>query len=127
MNIARNPVGWFEIYVEDMPRAKAFYEATFDVKLDPLSSPDDALEMWAFPMSPDKPGACGALVRMEGCAPGGSGTIVYFSCVDCAVEEARASSAGGRIHKSKFSIGEYGFIVLLADTEGNTIGLHSLA
>lgn len=24
---AQNPVVWFEIYVNDMPRAKAFYEA----------------------------------------------------------------------------------------------------
>lgn len=24
-----NPVGWFEIYVQDMPRAKAFYEGVF--------------------------------------------------------------------------------------------------
>ncbi len=127
MNTERNPVGWFEIYVEDMPRAKAFYEATFGVKLDPLPSPDATIEMWAFPMSPDKPGACGSLARMEGCAPGGGGTIIYFSCVDCAVEEARAAEAGGRVYRSKFSIGEYGFITLLADTEGNTIGLHSLA
>ena len=27
-----NPVVWFEIYVENMARAKAFYEATLDVK-----------------------------------------------------------------------------------------------
>ena len=24
-----NPVNWFEIYVDDMPRAKAFYETLF--------------------------------------------------------------------------------------------------
>ena len=29
-----NVVGWFEIYVQDMPRAKAFYEAVFQVKLE---------------------------------------------------------------------------------------------
>jgi uncharacterized protein len=29
-----NPVGWFEIYVQDMPRAKAFYEAVFQGKLE---------------------------------------------------------------------------------------------
>ena len=28
-----NPVGWFEIYVNDMPRAKAFYESVFEQKL----------------------------------------------------------------------------------------------
>ena len=29
-----NVVGWFEIYVQDMPRAKAFYEAVFQIKLE---------------------------------------------------------------------------------------------
>ncbi len=26
-----NPVGWFEIYVQDMPRARAFCESVFNV------------------------------------------------------------------------------------------------
>jgi predicted enzyme related to lactoylglutathione lyase len=47
-------------------------------------------------------------------------------CEDCAVEAKRLAEHGGRIHKDKFSIGEYGFIALGLDTEGNMIGLHSL-
>ena len=27
--MSANPVGWFEIYVQDINRAKAFYEAVF--------------------------------------------------------------------------------------------------
>ena len=50
-----NPVGWFEIYVQDMPRARAFYEAVLETSLSQLPTPD--LEMWAFPMSTDAPGA----------------------------------------------------------------------
>jgi predicted enzyme related to lactoylglutathione lyase len=30
----KNPVGWFEIYVENMDRAKVFYEAVFKVKIE---------------------------------------------------------------------------------------------
>jgi len=123
MNSARNPVGWFEIYVQNMERAKAFYEKTLDVKLEALPSP--IIKMYAFPMLPDKPGCPGALVKMEGFNPGGNSTIVYFSCVDCAVESARAAKSGGKVFKEKFSIGEYGFISLVHDTEGNLIGLHS--
>ena len=33
-----NPVVWFEIYVQDMRRAKAFYEAVLAVKLDKLQA-----------------------------------------------------------------------------------------
>lgn len=119
-----NPVGWFEIYVQDMNRAKTFYESVFGVELAKLDSPEP--EMWAFPMHEDRYGAPGALIRMPGVPSGGTGVLVYFSCADCAVEAARAAKSGGRIEKKKFAIGRYGFISLVIDTEGNRIGLHSM-
>jgi predicted enzyme related to lactoylglutathione lyase len=119
-----NPIGWFEIYVQDMGRARAFYGAVFGTQLERLEGPD--IEMWAFPMESDRPGASGALVKMEGFPSGGNSTIVYFTCSDCAVEARRASESGGKIFKDKFSIGQYGFIALVFDTEGNMIGLHSM-
>jgi uncharacterized protein len=129
MNTKRNPVGWFEIYVEDMARSKSFYEEVFMITLDPLLSPDPSIEMWTFPMDDETMnvyGAPGALCKMENCLPGGGGTLIYFSCEDCALEEARALKAGGTILKSKFAIGEHGLISIIMDTEGNTIGLHSM-
>ncbi|NLR75686.1 MULTISPECIES: VOC family protein [Leeia] len=121
--MGNNPVGWFEIYVQDMPRARAFYEAVFAVKLDALEAGD--MEMWSFPMDMAQYGSGGALVKMEGCPSGGGGTLVYFSSEDCAVEAARAAQAGGKVFREKMSIGQYGFIALVTDTEGNMIGLHS--
>jgi hypothetical protein len=121
-----NPVGWFEIYVQDMERAIKFYESVFQVKLEQLESPISNLVLWSFPMNMGKMGASGALVKMTGCPSGGNSTLVYFSCDDCAIEAARAAEAGGRIQNEKFSIGQYGYISLLIDTEGNMIGLHSL-
>jgi predicted enzyme related to lactoylglutathione lyase len=106
-----------------MQRAKAFYEGLLQTKLEKLNSP--VIEMWAFGMEGDRVGAGGALVKMEGVPSGGLGTIVYFACEDCALEAARVSQFGGKIRKPKFSIGEYGFIALAVDTEGNMIGLYS--
>ncbi|SDY54270.1 hypothetical protein [Nitrosomonas sp. Nm33] len=63
---------------------------------------------------------------MEGGPSGGNGVLVYFMCADCAVEAARAVVSGGQIVREKMSIGQYGFITLIADTEGNMIGLHSM-
>ena len=124
-----NTVGWFELYVQDMPRAKAFYEAVFQGSLEELKNPDPngfpEMEMWAFPMSMEGSGAAGALVKMAGCPSGGS-TLVYFSCEDCSVEAERAAAHGGEIFKGKMSIGEHGFIAMVVDTEGNMIGLHSM-
>ncbi len=118
-----NAVGWFEIYVEDIDRAKKFYETVFDLKLEKL--PENDLEMWSFPMRPESYGAPGALVKMAGFETGNNSVLVYFSCQNCAIEEKRALQNGGKIQKPKFSIGKYGFISHIRDTESNMIGLHS--
>jgi len=123
--MAINPVIWFELYVDDMARARAFYESVFQLTLEPMS--DAGMEYYAFPMDDGKVGAGGALAKMEGRAPGGGGTLIYFHCDDCAVEESRVAGAGGTVIKPKMSIGAYGFMSLVLDTEGNTIGLHSQA
>jgi len=123
-----NAVGWFEIYVEDMDRAKAFYETVFGVTLEKMPMPEgvDNMEMQSFGSSFEKYGAAGALVKMDGIKPGPGGTMVYFSSEDCAVEEARIVENGGTVQQPKTSIGEYGFMVMFQDTEGNIIGLHSM-
>jgi predicted enzyme related to lactoylglutathione lyase len=125
-----NPVNWFEIYVQDMARARRFYETVLGVKLEPLPNPGadmPGLEMWAFPMQQEPaPGAAGSLVFMPGMPSGGNSTLVYFSCQDVATESARVASAGGRIQQPKMSIGPYGYIAVAVDTEGNAFGLHSM-
>ena len=64
---------------------------------------------------------------MEGIKAGGNSTIVYFGSEDCSIEESRIENAGGKIHRPKESLGEYGYMVLATDTEGNTFGVHSQA
>ena len=126
-----NPVVWFEIYVNDMARAKAFYEAVFKVQLAPLPTPEgsasaNGMQMLAFPSEMNLGGAGGTLVKMNGVTPGGGGTLVYFGSEDCAIEQGRVEQAGGKIHQPKFSIGPFGFCSLFVDTEGNVVGLHSM-
>jgi predicted enzyme related to lactoylglutathione lyase len=120
----RNPVGWFEIYVQDMARAKAFYETVLDVTLDKL--PVDGIEMLAFPGDMISSGTSGALIRVPGVPSGGNSVMIYFNCEDCSLEGSRVAAAGGTVQRDKMSIGEYGFVVLATDTEGNMFGLHSL-
>ena len=110
--------------MQDLARAKKFYESVLKVKLEKLDSP--GMDMWAFPMEMDRCGAGGSLVKAECACSGGNSTLVYFSCEDCALEESRVEKCGGRVERKKMSIGEYGFISLVIDTEGNKIGLHSL-
>ncbi|ENM5746299.1 TPA: VOC family protein [Vibrio cholerae] len=122
-----NPVGWFEIYVNDMERAKKFYETVLKVSLEELPNPTSMpIQMFSFPANMEKYGASGALVKMEGICAGGGGTLIYFSCDDCAVEQERIVASGGQVHTPKMSIGQFGFITLAVDTEGNMFGLHSM-
>ena len=122
-----NSMVWFEVYVDDMQRASKFYETVLDVKLEVLPNPgDDPLEMKSFPGDMENYGANGALVKMEGMKAGGNSTLVYFGSEDCTTEENRVEKAGGKIFKPKASIGEFGFISLFYDTEGNMAGLHSM-
>lgn len=122
--MAHNPVIWFEIYVQDLDRARHFYERVLGLKLQRIEG--DALEMWAFPMEMGREGAGGALVKMPDVASGGNSTLVYFSCEDCALEESRVLAAGGQVKQTKMSIAPHGFISLVVDTEGNLCGLHSM-
>lgn len=121
-----NPVVWFEMYVQDMARARRFYEQVLGVTLTKLDGPAGELEMWSFPYDAQGAGATGALVHMAGVPSGGS-TLVYFGSADCAVEEARIAAAGGKVFRPRMSIGQHGFITLGVDTEGNMFGLHSRA
>jgi predicted enzyme related to lactoylglutathione lyase len=118
-----NPVGWFEIYVQDMFRAKAFYEGVLGITLEELQMPD--IEMWSFPMDPELTGSSGSLIRVPGAPSGGNSTLVYFSCEDCAGPESRAEAFGGSVERPKMAVGSYGFVSMLKDTEGNLVGFHS--
>jgi predicted enzyme related to lactoylglutathione lyase len=118
-----NPVGWFEIPVLDMDRAKEFYDAVFgfDLELHDMGP----MRMAWFPMSEDVWGAPGALVLMDGYTPSDDGIRIYFTAPDIEETVVRASANGGHILQPRTSIGEYGFIARFKDTEGNHIAIHS--
>ena len=69
-----NPVGWFEIYVQDMSGAEIFYETVLQTRLERPPSPD--IEMCTFPNQGGAVGAGGALVKMNGFPSGGNSTLV---------------------------------------------------
>ncbi|MBL4633715.1 MAG: VOC family protein [Kofleriaceae bacterium] len=121
-----NAIGWFDIYVNDLGRAVSFYEAVLGHKLEEIVDPTGQSQMMSFPTDMGVYGAGGALTKSKHASPGVGGTIVYFSTKDCAVEEARVSQAGGKIVRPKFSIGDFGWVTLCQDTEGNMFGLSSM-
>lgn len=135
METAKNPFVWTEIYVEDLARAQKFYETVLNIKMEPAPVPsgmeaeegsDEYFEMVFFPGNMDTPGMSGMLVKSDNLKPGPGGTLNYFACEDCAVEISRVPEAGGQVLQNKMSIGQYGFCGICTDSEGNSIGFHSM-
>lgn len=121
-----NAIGWFDIYVDDMDRAVVFYESVLKQKLEKIVDPTGETQIMSFSANMKAYGASGALVKSEYSRPGVGGTMIYFSVEDCSVEESRVIAAKGKIVRSKFSIGESGWVTLCVDTEGNMFGLNSM-
>lgn len=58
-----NAVGWFDIYVNDLDRATAFYQTVLATKLDPMADPTGETQMMAFTVDMSAYGAAGALTK----------------------------------------------------------------
>jgi uncharacterized protein len=122
-NTDANQVGWFDINVGNLDRAKKFYETVFNVKL--TDAPIEWGKQSFFPFNPKSPNISGALVEKADFAPSKNNTVIYFESVDCVTEEKRIQKAGGKVVQPKMHIGEFGYVSMFIDSEGNTVGLHS--
>jgi predicted enzyme related to lactoylglutathione lyase len=120
-----NPVGWFDIPVRDMQRAKGFYEHVLGVQLS--EHEHDGMRMAFFPMEEKAYGAAGMLAQGEDYQPSENGVLIYFSVKDIPAALARAEEKGGEVVLQRTSIGEWGYIGVIHDSEGNHVGLHSMA
>lgn len=118
-----NPVGWFDLNVANLDRAKKFYETVFNVNLTDL--PIEWGKQSLFPFNHESPNISGALVEKADFVPSSNNTVIYFETEDCVAEEQRIEKAGGKVVQPKLHIGEFGYVSIFIDTEGNTIGLHS--
>ena len=119
-----NPVGWFEIPVSDMDRAKAFYGKIFEIEFHLMEA--GGAKMALFPDGGRSYGAPGSLMQYDSYVPSHEGTLVYFSCEDVQNELNRIEDAGGKILRPKTQISpEHGYMAVFEDTEGNRVALHS--
>lgn len=120
-----NALNWFEIFVSDFAKAKAFYEEILGRSLAPASM--EGCEMGILSEG-GIGGVGGAITKMEGCKPGPGGTLVYLNVegdLDGVLE--RVPKAGGKVIKDRLAIPPHGFIGIFEDLEGNVVGLHSMS
>ena len=121
-----NMVGWFEIPVNDMDRAKSFYETVFEIEIS-IHDFDGILMGW-FPDRGNVVGTQGTLIKQESYIPSKEGTLVYFISDDVQNELNRVEAAGGEIYQPKTQISpEHGYMGVFIDCEGNRIAVHSNA
>jgi imidazolonepropionase-like amidohydrolase/predicted enzyme related to lactoylglutathione lyase len=118
---SRNVVSWFDIPVNDIERARAFYEAALGIQLMVLEFGE--VKFALFPDRGEAGGAAGWLIQSPHNQPSGQGTVVYFEVQDIDGCLSRVPAAGGRASQPKFKMGQLGCICLIQDSEGNTIGL----
>lgn len=124
----KNAISWFEIPATDLDRAQKFYEAIFNVKLDPIDLPN--IKMRMFPLEDAQTGVGGAVVDSGGFHKPSQtdGPLIYLNGnPDVQKILDKVEAAGGKIMVPKTEISpEYGYMAVFFDTEGNRIGLHSV-
>lgn len=120
-----NAINWFEIPVNDLQRAKHFYQVIFSVHMDEMSMGD--MHMAAFPYDGGSGKAAGALAQSGFHKPAADGVVIYLNGnPDLSTVLDKVEQEGGRVVMPKTQISpEIGYMAFFIDTEGNKIGLHS--
>ena len=112
----------FAIHVDDVDRARRFYEAVFGWEFEPWGPPGFYLIATAHNADG---GHSGALQERRELVPGQK--VTGFECtitVDNIDQTIRAIEAsGGRLATPKFHIPTVGTVAYFLDTEGNVAGL----
>lgn len=119
-----NALNWFEIPASDIARAKKFYESIFEITMEEMPMP--GLEMIVFPSEQPKSG--GAIVKSQFHTPSKEGSIIYLNAnPDLQPILDRIKSSGGEVTMPKTKISdEIGYMAYFIDSEGNSVGLHSI-
>jgi len=119
----KHSINWFEIPTRDMDKAVSFYEKTLG-----LTFKREVFGGEPHAVFPHEQGiVAGALVSATRLTPGTTGVLIYLDAPDgvkaCL---ARAKAAGAKEIAPHMAIGEHGFMAIIADLDGNQIGLHSM-
>tara|TARA_R110002096_G_scaffold406694_1_gene605018 strand:+ start:56 stop:430 length:375 start_codon:yes stop_codon:yes gene_type:complete len=121
----KNALKWFEIPVNDMDRAKSFYENILGISMQLLSI-NENLNMALFPAEAGSIG--GALCQnQQFYKPGFHGPVVYLNAdPDLQKVLDRLEKTKGKIIQGKTQVSEeVGYMAIIEDSEGNRVGLMS--
>ena len=120
--LPKGGITWFEVSTADIVRATAFYNAVLPDTLIDVSHDEP---MFMFPLHDGE--VTGALVQRPGRAPSAAGTLVYLHIGGALADAmARVAPSGGSLVTGAMTVPNVaGTFCIIADTEGNHIGLHA--
>ena len=122
MSVSTNPVGYFEIPVTDINRAKAFYSALLGVDFEDIEIHGNKMAL--FPFDKNKKHISGALAQGEIYKPSLTGSLIYFSVDDIDDVLKKATFLKAEILFPKTVADNWGYVAEIKDSEGNRIALH---
>jgi uncharacterized protein len=121
----KGSVGHFELPADDVKRASAFYEKTFEWNVMPM--PEMQYTMLGTTSSdkdgrPTTPGAINGGMAKRG-------SVMKAPIVTIIVEDIEAAQKlivanGGKVLQATRPVGDMGLTAYFSDTEGNTVGLY---
>jgi len=119
-----NIINWFEIPVQDLTRATAFYEYCVNAQFRQEHVAGISMSVFHY----QAPSIGGALVKSEMFQPSTSGSVVYLYTADIAASLAKVAEKGGSCcFGPEILPDDIGTIALIIDSEGNKVGLHQPA
>ncbi len=125
MDAKVNALNWFELSVNDITRAKKFYENIFSIKMEEQEMM--GMKMAFFPAEDMNGKVSGGLVQSPNHKPSTDGAVIYLNGnPDLNAALGKVEAAGGKVIMPKTAISpEVGNMAFFIDTEGNKVGLHS--
>ena len=126
MDKTTNSLNWFEIPATDIARAKKFYEAIFNFRMQDMNEMM-GMKMVGFPAEMGSGKVNGCLLQGPLHKPSMDGCVIYLNAnpdIDAVIN--RIEAADGKIIMPKTVIGEdIGSMAFFVDTEGNRMALHA--
>ncbi len=122
MQNIKHAINWFEIPVRDLGKAAAFYGEMLGR---PLSQEVFGGIPHAMFATTGDHVVTGALIQDPKREPGARGVTIYLDVASVQPAVDRAVAAGGKLVQPTTDIGPHGTIALIADRDGNVVGLHT--
>ena len=112
----------FDVYADDVERARAFYQSVFGWTIEQV----EGMDYWLIATGEGQPGIDGGLSKRESPTEGSVPQFGFTCTVD--VADARAAfaaavAAGGSAVHEPGPVPGVGYLAYVRDTEGNHLGL----